>query len=114
MCECRQAVSPIYRQTAIVIDCQSVGTGGSFLLFSLTGSCTSDRGRQHAGSHLHLNKDRQWLCQSPLSKLPYLINASTVSFFPHPFVEISLKQKWLLFAFLNRKKHAVRREKRFH
>lgn len=95
-----QSVSLIHRQTVTVIDCQSVETGGSFLLFCLTGSFASDRG-SHGGSHLHLNKDCQWLCQSPLSKLPYLMNASTIFFF-HPFIQISLKQKWLLFALPNK------------
>lgn len=43
------------------------------------------------GSHLHLNKDHRWLCQSPLSKIICLINASTILFF-HPLVQISVQQ----------------------
>lgn len=74
-----QSVSLIRRQTADVIGCQSVENRKRFFPFFLTGSSTSDR-RSHSGSHLHLNKDSQWLCQSPLSKLPYLMNASTISF----------------------------------
>lgn len=58
-------------------------TASFFFLFSLTGSSTTDR-KSHVGSHLHLNKDRQWLCQSPLSKLPYLMNVSTISSFFSP------------------------------
>lgn len=69
-----------------------------------TGSCNGDRGSQHWQSHLHLNKDRQWLCHSPLGKFPYLIKASTMFF----FLTIHLiwnhheaNVVWLLFAFQN-------------
>lgn len=72
---------------------------GSFLLSSMTGACNCDRGSQYGGSHLHLNKERQWLCQSPLSKLPYLINASSITFCP-PLSDKLASSENVFFSFL--------------